>query len=573
MEPITATLLTEEMWRECDRLGNEMIVSKSGRSLFPRLCYKLGNMDPNASYSIGLSLSLCSERVFIYSREHENWLETNRGANQHVASTVWGSAAALKGEDWMKTPLMFSVHLSNSTEEVAEKTLPIHSRHMYNPVLTIYRESPQGLLPVSVFEFSFTKFISTTTYQNQNILNFKVANNKYSRGHAIAAMKKLTGSGAIEKKSRPANLKMINNRSSVDAKHSLTPPPEAHQAVHQHQQLNAYTPPHLMNDYPVYSSYTPNSDLSSPESSTVWSPFLQYPYCQPPPAYHNPEPFDCFHYPPPMYTPLEPLNIQTDMDCWANVQWALLALFGYVFYHFVEKRRNKRALEVLIEQRKRQRVLNFSWAKKVSSQLDEVRAEEIVALPFEKVGRREILSSEALRAYQRKALECTEQTNCVCLFVEDALRQAEELDERAKSPDFIPPPFFGIPISVKESVCIKHMDCTIGFAQNLNETAKNDANVVKQLIWLGAVPFVHTNIPQALLSFGCTNPIYGTTSNPHDVSRVPGGSSGGEAALIAGGGSPLGIGTDVGGSIRTPASFCGIAGFKASLLNIQERIN
>lgn len=79
---------------------------------------------------------------------------------------------------------------------------------------------------------------------------------------------------------------------------------------------------------------------------------------------------------------------------------------------------------------------------------------------------------------------------------------------------------------------------------------------------LGGIPFVLTNVPQSMLSFSCVNPIYGTTTNPYASTRTCGGSSGGEAALISLGGSIIGIGTDVGGSIRYPCHFCGIAGFK-----------
>lgn len=84
----------------------------------------------------------------------------------------------------------------------------------------------------------------------------------------------------------------------------------------------------------------------------------------------------------------------------------------------------------------------------------------------------------------------------------------------------------------------------------------------------GAIPFARTNVPQSLLSFNCSNPVYGRTSNPADVNRTCGGSTGGEAALIATRGSVLGIGGDVGGSIRIPSHFCGIAGFKPSHLRI-----
>ncbi|KHJ83663.1 Amidase, partial [Oesophagostomum dentatum] len=88
---------------------------------------------------------------------------------------------------------------------------------------------------------------------------------------------------------------------------------------------------------------------------------------------------------------------------------------------------------------------------------------------------------------------------------------------------------------------------------------------------LGFVPFVQTNVPQSLLSYSCGNPIYGTTNTPSDPSRTCGGSSGGEAALLAADGSLIGIGGDVGGSIRIPCHFTGMAGIKPSHLRFSHR--
>ena len=85
---------------------------------------------------------------------------------------------------------------------------------------------------------------------------------------------------------------------------------------------------------------------------------------------------------------------------------------------------------------------------------------------------------------------------------------------------------------------------------------------MESLKQLGAIPFCRTNLPQSISSFDCSNPIYGTTCHPKDSKRTPGGSSGGEAALIASGGSILGLGSDSGGSIRNPAHNCGIVGLK-----------
>ena len=78
----------------------------------------------------------------------------------------------------------------------------------------------------------------------------------------------------------------------------------------------------------------------------------------------------------------------------------------------------------------------------------------------------------------------------------------------------------------------------------------------------GAVPFVRTNIPQTMMTYECSNPIWGRTCNPYDTSKIPGGSSGGEGALIGGGGSILGLGSDIGGSVRIPAHMSGCCSLK-----------
>ncbi|MFH4980720.1 hypothetical protein AB6A40_007429 [Gnathostoma spinigerum] len=111
---------------------------------------------------------------------------------------------------------------------------------------------------------------------------------------------------------------------------------------------------------------------------------------------------------------------------------------------------------------------------------------------------------------------------------------------------------------------VKGYDQTRGYAQDIGRKCKEDSTIVEQIKELGGVPFVLTNVPRTLLSYSCTNPIYGTTSNAFREDRTSGGSSGGEGALIACGGSLIGIGTDVGGSIRYPCHFNGIAGIKPS---------
>ena len=113
-------------------------------------------------------------------------------------------------------------------------------------------------------------------------------------------------------------------------------------------------------------------------------------------------------------------------------------------------------------------------------------------------------------------------------------------------------------------------DSTIGLAQYIGQPAVRDCSFVLALKELHAVPFCLTNVPQTMISFGCSNPVYGETVNPHDRTRSPGGSSGGEAALIAAGGSVLGLGSDVGGSVRVPAHFSGVCGLKPTTGRLYE---
>ena len=126
-------------------------------------------------------------------------------------------------------------------------------------------------------------------------------------------------------------------------------------------------------------------------------------------------------------------------------------------------------------------------------------------------------------------------------------------------------------MSIKECFKVKGYFATGGMSRFLDQACPKDGQFVQGLKDKGAVPFCLTNVPQTMKSYGCSNPIYGSTSNPLDKRRSPGGSSGGEACLIASGGSLLGIGTDVGGSLRIPAHFCGVVGMKPTTGRIYQK--
>ncbi|MBN8614349.1 MAG: amidase [Deltaproteobacteria bacterium] len=127
------------------------------------------------------------------------------------------------------------------------------------------------------------------------------------------------------------------------------------------------------------------------------------------------------------------------------------------------------------------------------------------------------------------------------------------------------PPLHGLPISVKENVEIAGTASTLGVEKRRDAVATTDAVVVDLAKKQGAFVIGKTNVPQTLLAMESTNFLFGTTNNPWALDRTPGGSSGGEAAAIASGASVLGIGTDIGGSLRIPAAFTGLATIKPSL--------
>ncbi|XP_032821859.2 fatty-acid amide hydrolase 1 isoform X1 [Petromyzon marinus] len=189
--------------------------------------------------------------------------------------------------------------------------------------------------------------------------------------------------------------------------------------------------------------------------------------------------------------------------------------------------------------------------------------EEILGLSLQELTQRlqdnQLLPSDVLQTYLLKALEVDEKTNSVVQFLPESLTQAQALEKVNASNRGL---LHGVPVSIKENFDIQGCYSTCGLICGVENLAAEDCVIAKVLRHQGAVIFAKTNVPQSLLSFECSNPIFGQTSHPMDATRSPGGSSGGEGALIGGGGSILGIGSDIGGSIRIPASFCGICGLK-----------
>ncbi|KAI9800506.1 MAG: hypothetical protein M1825_004054 [Sarcosagium campestre] len=165
---------------------------------------------------------------------------------------------------------------------------------------------------------------------------------------------------------------------------------------------------------------------------------------------------------------------------------------------------------------------------------------------------------DILRSFGKAAISAHQKTNCL---TEVLLSDAEEW---TRSQINLNGPLAGIPVSLKDSIVVGGYDATVGYSSRAFNPYKEDGAIVRLLKDAGAVPHVKTNIPITLLSFESANDVWGRTLNPHNTEFSPGGSTGGEAALIALGGSRIGIGSDVAGSVRVPAHFSGIYALRSS---------
>ncbi|KAK1959772.1 amidase [Colletotrichum sublineola] len=151
-------------------------------------------------------------------------------------------------------------------------------------------------------------------------------------------------------------------------------------------------------------------------------------------------------------------------------------------------------------------------------------------------------------------------------LVDDALAAAEKLDKHFKETGNVVGPLHGLPISIKEHIGLKGRICHSAYVAWSDNVAQEDALVIRLAAKAGAVFHVRTNVPQSCMHLDCSNPIYGTTVNPYNRNLTSGGSSGGEGACVGLRCSVLGLGTDIGGSVRVPAAFCGSYGLRTTAL-------
>jgi Asp-tRNA(Asn)/Glu-tRNA(Gln) amidotransferase A subunit family amidase len=167
---------------------------------------------------------------------------------------------------------------------------------------------------------------------------------------------------------------------------------------------------------------------------------------------------------------------------------------------------------------------------------------------------------DAVEAHIARIEQVNPQLNAVVVpLFEQARQQARQADQ---TPPSQRGPLHGVPVTVKECFDVAGMPSTAGLTARSAHHAESDAPLVARLRQAGAIILGKTNVSQLLMFVETDNPVYGRTNNPLNADRSPGGSSGGEGAIVAARGSALGLGTDIGGSARVPAHSCGIHSIK-----------
>lgn len=177
------------------------------------------------------------------------------------------------------------------------------------------------------------------------------------------------------------------------------------------------------------------------------------------------------------------------------------------------------------------------------------------------IGDRSLSARDVVEAYLERLKAVNPDVNALTVVAEDALAQADLADQRQAKGEELGP-LHGLPFTVKDTFGTAGLTSRIDSRIRRQQEASVDATVVSRMKQAGAILLGKTNCPPAGSGSDTENAVIGQTNNPHNRERSPGGSSGGEAALIACGGSPLGLGSDTGGGLRVPAAFCGITALK-----------
>ncbi len=193
-------------------------------------------------------------------------------------------------------------------------------------------------------------------------------------------------------------------------------------------------------------------------------------------------------------------------------------------------------------------------------ELTKLSARKLAAL----VRGREVSPVEIVEAYLRRIEQLNPQLNAIVTLAPDAIdraREAEDAIMRGREVGLL----HGVPLTIKDTIETKGLRTTSGSLLRAEHVPETDATAVARLKAAGAIILGKTNVPEMAIPYECDNLVFGRTNNPHDAKRTPGGSSGGEAAAISACLTPAGLGSDLSGSIRVPAHFCGITGLKPTI--------
>ncbi|HLH00703.1 MAG TPA: amidase [Bryobacteraceae bacterium] len=180
------------------------------------------------------------------------------------------------------------------------------------------------------------------------------------------------------------------------------------------------------------------------------------------------------------------------------------------------------------------------------------------------IRRKEVSSREVVDAHLKQIERENSRLNAVVRVLADSARAAAAEADRALAAGKATGVFHGVPMTVKDAWELAGVPSTGGTLGRTNFIPQRDATVIARMRAAGAIPIGMTNLPEMSLAFESDNLVHGRSNNPYNVARTPGGSGGGGAAAIAAGMSPIEIGADLGGSIRLPSHFCGIAGIRVT---------
>src|SRR5947209_17246431 len=180
-----------------------------------------------------------------------------------------------------------------------------------------------------------------------------------------------------------------------------------------------------------------------------------------------------------------------------------------------------------------------------------------------KIREKELSSLEVVRAHLQHIHTVNPRLNAVVFATaESAVKEARAADRRARGRKAVLGPLHGVPFTAKDIFNTAGLPTTAGMRMLRSKIPDHDATVVARMRRAGAILIGKTNCPPGGVAEETWSPVHGGTRNPYDINRTPGVSSSGEAAIIAAGGSPIGLGSDSGGSIRLPAHYCGVAALK-----------